>query len=543
MAESKESKCFAFVFGMASGHINPSFPLARALVSQGHQVHYLSREQMRPAIEDTGATYWSEMEEEHELYDGRPADLMGCMAALKKEIGAEDDPLMVGYMKVGAWSLSMQLPGCIRWLQKIKPSAVVYCPMLNQDAGFASHVLQIPSVALLTTAGPGSMTATVQFFLGGQDPQEIIKMIKTCEPVQECIQKLEETYGFHLDLVSGLDTFGYLQILNKADLVMMTTTEDLQDPAPPELLERYEREGVKFVAVGPLLDRKGAQRAAGHRFEIEKAEVAKSGEATEGKAKKSGEILRAVQEAKDAGRKVIYASMGTVITGDSDEFGWHVKPQQAHGRQGITGKELCHAAFRALFDAFGEEKVDVSTPLVVLATGPQPDALENIDVPANALCVPEVPQVDLLRLGVDLFLTHFGQNSFMESLSLGVPMVGCPGLADQPTNAKKAEAMGVALQIDRPVPEDGEEQPAIEQYRKDVTVALRRVFEEPHFHQRAAEVSQGIKEAGGVPRATEILLEVAQMDKVKGKGALPKLLGSRGVLTEVTEKPVMEVAC
>ena len=65
-----ESKVFAFVFGMASGHINPSLPLARRLVSQGHKVHYLSREQMRPAIEDTGATYWSEIEEEHELYHG-----------------------------------------------------------------------------------------------------------------------------------------------------------------------------------------------------------------------------------------------------------------------------------------------------------------------------------------------------------------------------------------------------------------------------------------------------------------------------------------
>ena len=35
----------------------------------------------------------------------------------------------------------------------------------------------------------------------------------------------------------------------------------------------------------------------------------------------------------------------------------------------------------------------------------------------------ELRQVDLLRLGVDVFLTHGGQNSFMEALSTGVPMV------------------------------------------------------------------------------------------------------------------------
>ena len=254
-----ESKVFAFVFGMASGHINPSLPLARRLVSQGHKVHYLSREQMRPAIEDTGATYWSEIEEEHELYHGREVDLMGAMLALKKEAGAESDPLMVGFMKVGPKSLELQLPGCIRWLQKINPSAVVYCPMLNQDAGYASHVLQLPSVALLTTAGPGSMALAMQFFLAGQDPKEVVEQARAHEPVLQSIRHIKDTYGIELDIFSGLETFGYLPILKKADLVMMTTTEDLQDPASPELMERYEKDGVSFVGVGPLLDQKGGQ--------------------------------------------------------------------------------------------------------------------------------------------------------------------------------------------------------------------------------------------------------------------------------------------
>jgi len=522
-----ESKVFAFVFGMASGHINPSLPLARRLVSQGHKVHYLSREQMRPAIEDTGATYWSEIEEEHELYHGREVDLMGAMLALKKEAGAESDPLMVGFMKVGPKSLELQLPGCIRWLQKINPSAVVYCPMLNQDAGYASHVLQLPSVALLTTAGPGSMALAMQFFLAGLDPKEVVEQARAHEPVLQSIRHIKDTYGIELDIFSGLETFGYLPILKKADLVMMTTTEDLQDPASPELMERYEKDGVSFVGVGPLLDQKGARRAAGHKFEHE---------ASSKPSTQKVDILKQVHEAKEVGRPVIFASMGTVITGDSDDFGWNVKPQQSSGRQGLTGKQLCQSAFSAVFDAFGAEKVDAKTPLIVLATGPQPDALENLQVPCNALCVPEVPQVDLLRTGVDLFLTHFGQNSFMESLSLGVPMVGCPGVADQPANAQKAQAMGVALQVDRPVPADGEEEAAMVQYRKDVTEALRRVFDEPQFRQRATEVSQGIREAGGVSRATEILLVVAHM--VKSGPSLPKLLGHHDDL-----RKSMKVAC
>ena len=58
-------------------------------------------------------------------------------------------------------------------------------------------------------------------------------------------------------------------------------------------------------------------------------------------------------------------------------------------------------------------------------------------------CSPTLPQVDLLRLGVELFLTHGGQNSFMEALSQGCPLVVCPGFADQPVNAAKAEALGI----------------------------------------------------------------------------------------------------
>ncbi|XP_019175396.1 PREDICTED: UDP-glycosyltransferase 74E2-like [Ipomoea nil] len=49
-------------------------------------------------------------------------------------------------------------------------------------------------------------------------------------------------------------------------------------------------------------------------------------------------------------------------------------------------------------------------------------------------------QVDvLLHRAVACFMTHCGWNSTLEALCLGVPMVGMPYLADQPTNAKLIE--------------------------------------------------------------------------------------------------------
>lgn len=441
---------------------------------------------------------------------------MAATTHLKKELGVESDPMVVGFMKTAPMSLELQLPGCMRWMQRINPSAVVYCPLLNQDAGYSADVLQIPSVALLTTAGPGSMAATMRWFLQGQSPEEVMEILKDFAPVHQHIRNLKEKFGIDYDIFAGLKTVGFIKVLTHTDLVLMTTTEDLQDPAPPEVLEMYQKAGVRFVGVGPLLDQMGARRAAGHKFE------------TGNTSSSSSDVLKQVQEAKEAGRPVVYASMGTVLTGDSPDFGWTVKPQGPEGRKGLTGKQLCQAAFGAVFDAFGESRRHESAPLIVLSTGPQPDALENLEVPDNALCVPEVPQVDLLRCGVDVFLTHFGQNSFMESLSVGIPMVGCPGCADQPANAQKAQAMGVALQVDRPVPKDGEETAAMEQYRKEVALTLQRVFRETRFKERAEEVSRGIKEAGGVPRATEILLEVASLTK------LPSLLTSKD--PDVVEK-------
>lgn len=122
-------------------------------------------------------------------------------------------------------------------------------------------------------------------------------------------------------------------------------------------------------------------------------------------------------------------------------------------------------------------------PLLVVAVGSQADALDDVVVPKNAKCYPFLPQercwglmcglisgerchfnlsdltnpsesksftphlepnteliskVEILKAKVDLFLTHGGQNSFMESLMAGTPVVVCPGFADQIANAMRA---------------------------------------------------------------------------------------------------------
>ena len=57
-----------------------------------------------------------------------------------------------------------------------------------------------------------------------------------------------------------------------------------------------------------------------------------------------------------------------------------------------------------------------------------------------------LPQVSLLQSGkVDAFVTHCGSNSVYEALLSGVPMICCPGMADQPANATRLARLGVGV--------------------------------------------------------------------------------------------------
>merc|ERR1712110_1393603 len=183
--------------------------------------------------------------------------------------------------------------------------------------------------------------------------------------------------------------------------------------------------------------------------------------------------------------------------GDFEGVGWEGRTVGADGLpRGLTGRELCRGAWSGVFDAFGAETAEEG-PLVILALGPQPNALGEIAPPPNSICAAEVPQVDLLKAGVDVFLTHGGQNSFTEALANKVPVVVCPGLGDQFLNAQKAVDMGVGLKVDRPDPDAGHEEDAAAAYRADVAAALRAVFASSDFKAMAVKRGENLQSAGG----------------------------------------------
>ncbi|WP_103502989.1 macrolide family glycosyltransferase [Streptomyces sp. SM14] len=121
---------------------------------------------------------------------------------------------------------------------------------------------------------------------------------------------------------------------------------------------------------------------------------------------------------KSAERPVLLISLGTASTGWPEFFSFALQ-------------------------AFGDSGRDV-----VMALGDHIDPADLGDVPANFEIRRHVPQLDVLR-HADVFLTHAGMNSTMESLYHGVPMVAVPQMNEQRANALRVEELGLGRHLPR----------------------------------------------------------------------------------------------
>lgn len=85
---------------------------------------------------------------------------------------------------------------------------------------------------------------------------------------------------------------------------------------------------------------------------------------------------------------------------------------------------------------------------VVLATGDHVTPEELGALPANITARRHVPQLDVLG-AADLFVTHGGMNSVMESLYHGVPMVVVPQMNEQTANGLRVAELGLGEHLDK----------------------------------------------------------------------------------------------
>ncbi|RWS08865.1 glycosyl transferase-like protein [Dinothrombium tinctorium] len=106
---------------------------------------------------------------------------------------------------------------------------------------------------------------------------------------------------------------------------------------------------------------------------------------------------------------------------------------------------------------------------IIIVTGQNHDKYE---LPENMWGGPFLPQLQILPL-VDLVITHGGNNTFIESLYFGKPMIIIPLFGDQPDNAQRAVDAKIGVRFDPFEVEESELLNAIESLLSDKEVAER----------------------------------------------------------------------
>lgn len=135
---------------------------------------------------------------------------------------------------------------------------------------------------------------------------------------------------------------------------------------------------------------------------------------------------------------------------------------------------------------------------VVMSVGEQIDLSALEPIPGNFVVKRSVPQTSLLP-NVDVFVTHGGLNSTMESLYYGVPVVVFPSIREQLTTGERVRDLNLGIMPDRDT----------------VTAAVLReavmtVYKSESIRHSVNEIKDAIRNAGGYLRATDAIVGFQQ---------------------------------
>jgi zeaxanthin glucosyltransferase len=169
----------------------------------------------------------------------------------------------------------------------------------------------------------------------------------------------------------------------------------------------------------------------------------------------------------------------------------------------LNRKPLIYASFGTtqnrnwhLYDAVAKVTASLDAQVVLSLGGAETVELPK-ELPENLLVAPFVPQLELLE-HADLFITHAGMNSTLESLAAGVPMVAVPIAHDQHGVAARIEWTGTGVRI-----------PASECEPARLRHAIGIVLGEASYRESARRFQRIIADRDGLNRAADIIERVA----------------------------------
>ena len=150
--------------------------------------------------------------------------------------------------------------------------------------------------------------------------------------------------------------------------------------------------------------------------------------------------------------------------------------------------------YQQCFAAFADQDWQV-----VLSIGKRTDLAALGPIPENFLLSPYVPQLEIL-LRTQLFVTHAGTNSVMESMYFGVPMVLIPQQPEQQLHAQRVVDMGLGVMLEKETVN-----------ATTLRDAVERVAHDPLYRQRMQHIQQSLHAAGGYQRAADAIMEFTRV--------------------------------
>ena len=136
---------------------------------------------------------------------------------------------------------------------------------------------------------------------------------------------------------------------------------------------------------------------------------------------------------------------------------------------------------------------------IVLSIGKHIDLATLGPVPENFLLSPYVPQLEILPRA-QIFITHAGTNSVMESLYFGVPMVLIPQQPEQQMHAQRVVDMGLGIMLDKETVN-----------ATTLRAAVESIAHDPTYRERIQHVQQSVRTAGGYQRAADAIMEFTRV--------------------------------
>lgn len=146
------------------------------------------------------------------------------------------------------------------------------------------------------------------------------------------------------------------------------------------------------------------------------------------------------------------------------------------------------AFYRACIQAFGG-----SAWRIVMGVGAKLDLAELGPIPENMHVLRHLPQVELLQ-HADLFISHGGMNSTMESLYYGVPLVVIPQIEEQEVTARRVGEMRLGQYLTRAAVN-----------AQVLADAVAEVFGNPEILHNVQGIQEQIRASGGSPRTADLI--------------------------------------